>query len=205
MKRTFRKKYVHLIGSNLMKMKKIFYILPIALLFVACKDDEPVETVEPDVMPAATTVGANTFGCNVDGKLWVAKNADTDSAEVVVDGTYDKGTGDFYLTAVRQDLSHNNFERIKIYGSGIFQTPDLPLTYIMTVEHNKVYGYLDFNPAAGGCGHYYHNPSAPGALTITKVDTIAQIVSGSFQMDLINNDCDPSGISITDGVFDLNY
>ena len=36
------------------------------LCFASCEEDE---SVDPSLMPAATTVGANTFGCLIDG--WV--------------------------------------------------------------------------------------------------------------------------------------
>ncbi|NCC10857.1 MAG: hypothetical protein EOM31_10220 [Bacteroidia bacterium] len=50
-------------------MKKLIYIVLTTLLLVSCTYED--ETVDPTVMPPATTIGANTFGCLIDGWLYV--------------------------------------------------------------------------------------------------------------------------------------
>lgn len=51
-------------------LKKQFFLLLTILCCLSCADEED-ETVDITVMPAATTIGANTFGCLVDGWLYV--------------------------------------------------------------------------------------------------------------------------------------
>lgn len=59
-------------------MKKLLY-LPVligTLLFLGCeKDDEPQDDAGnyQTPLPAATTYGAGTFACYVDGKAYIAK------------------------------------------------------------------------------------------------------------------------------------
>ncbi len=190
-------------------MKKLVYLLP-ALCFIiltySCKEETPDPGPAPDVMPTATTSGANTFGCMVDDELWVAKYADTTNTNITVNGTFDTAGGLFFITAVREDLTFGNFERINFYGSSIVQDPlQTPITYIMSVEHDKVYGYQDYQPETGGCGHYYHNMGGPGSITINFLDTVNQIISGNFDMNLVNSGCVPPNLLITEGVFDLKY
>lgn len=57
-------------------------ILFICLLFlcIACKENK---SVDPTIMPEKTTVGANTFGCLVDGWLYVSGRWGEPTAEYV--------------------------------------------------------------------------------------------------------------------------
>ena len=48
------------------------------LLFVACEENE---SVDPTIMPEATTTGANTFGCLVDGWVYTSGRWGMPSAE----------------------------------------------------------------------------------------------------------------------------
>lgn len=50
-------------------MKKIFLLLLLVGCVLSCDVED--ETVDTTVMPEATTVGADTFGCLVDGWLYV--------------------------------------------------------------------------------------------------------------------------------------
>ena len=52
-------------------MKKIILIL-FSFLLVSCSKDNPFETpTTPDQLPPATTVGANTVGCLVNGEVFL--------------------------------------------------------------------------------------------------------------------------------------
>lgn len=51
-------------------MKKIFQLLVIAMLFIACNKDN--DTIAPiDQLPEATQTGENTFGCLLNGEAFL--------------------------------------------------------------------------------------------------------------------------------------
>ncbi len=58
------------------------HILFICLLFfcIACEENK---SVDPTIMPEATTAGANTFGCLVDGWVYVSGRWSLPAAEYV--------------------------------------------------------------------------------------------------------------------------
>jgi len=64
-------------------------------------------------------------------------------------------------------------------------------------------------PIGGGrCDYYFQ--SLPGLnlgkLTITYLNEEKNIISGTFYMNLVNNDCEgDSLLKITDGRFDFHY
>jgi hypothetical protein len=195
------------VDSTFDVMKKLIYLLPIvSIIMIACKEETPPPAPVPDVLPTATETGAFTFGCMINGdEVWLAKYGDTTNTSIPITATYDTvgGAGKFFISAVRQDQTWGQFERMEIHGSSIVQDPlQDDITYLMTVEHDKIYGLYDFEPE-DGCSHYYHNQGGPGNLTITYLDTVAQIISGTFDMTLINNSCTSTNFVITDGVFDV--
>lgn len=49
-------------------MKKLLLLILFIPLLISCNEDQ---TIDPTVMPEATTTGANTFGCLVDGWVYV--------------------------------------------------------------------------------------------------------------------------------------
>ena len=49
-------------------MKKLLFLFTI-LLFCACDEDK---SVDPTIMPAATTTGENTLGCLIDGWIYAS-------------------------------------------------------------------------------------------------------------------------------------
>lgn len=63
-------------------MKKYLIILLFAALFTACNEDK---TVDVSVMPQETTIGAQTFGCLVDGWLYVGGRFSDEYHNLVAD------------------------------------------------------------------------------------------------------------------------
>ena len=58
-----------------MKYQSLLIIIATFLLLgSSCKKDKLVNEI--DKLPPATQTGANTFGCLVNGKAWIAQNKD---------------------------------------------------------------------------------------------------------------------------------
>ena len=53
-------------------MKRILLIILASVLLTGCEERDRDKGVNPDILPEATQKGANTAGCKVDGKVWVA-------------------------------------------------------------------------------------------------------------------------------------
>lgn len=57
-------------------MKKAFYFLLMMLAALACdRNTSNTDQSSPDQLPAATQTGANTFGCKVNGIVFVPNKA----------------------------------------------------------------------------------------------------------------------------------
>ena len=74
-----------------MKLTRTVFFLIFPLLLLGCKKDPPAEPKPTDpVMPPATQIGANTFGCYIDGELFVANEGWTVWDFDPVTGSYDE-------------------------------------------------------------------------------------------------------------------
>lgn len=206
-------------------MKKIIFLLALllafayALLLPACHKDAPDPPVPPpvvlpDTLPPLTTVGANTFGCYVNGKLWLPK-ADW---KAYADPEYFRllsglSEGAPYLggymkaktstDSARQTISFGFSGNLR--GKGIFHTNldgliDPGKFEVRVLDHlsGKFY-YPD-----------YSRLTQSNRLEVTHLDTVLNILSGEFSFTLyegwdnkITNRKD--SLVITNGRFDVKY
>jgi len=188
-----------------MKISK-FTLLILPLLFFACKKDPPIdpEPTEP-VMPPLTHQGLNTFGCYIDGELYVANEGDSYWSIPPVSGGFNENSKYLKLQGTR----YINFE------TG--ESDDLKMLAYITGgigEYNFDFdegggtkGYMNWY--GGKCRYYYREyPGFDiGKLTITHLDETENIISGTFYINLVNENCDKGDtlMKITDGRFDFRY
>lgn len=156
-------------------MKNTILFLLILCLFVSCEEDHSVDIT---VMPEETSVGANTFGCLIDGWLYVG-------------GRY--SDYNFWLWQIEQRESiqftyiDSPDEESKMEVSVICK-PDKILSFtILALEEGENCKYV--NTSLNG---EHELPS--GEAYITRFDTTNKIISGRF-----------GGGKVTEGRFDVIY
>lgn len=86
----------------------------------------------------------------------------------------------------------------------IFYLTEGKSTYIFEIIGSEQIDYYTFDSNAS-CSFYYDNPDSPGSVTITHLDTLNKIASGTFEMDLINHDCDKTLMLVRQGRFDVRF
>ncbi len=194
------------------------------LFFVACRKETPDPppppppvAEKPDTLPPMTTTGANTFGCKVNGKIWVAK-ADWRSYLNPAFQLFDafineKGTpqGGF-LQANRQvylgdkdwDIQLFQFGIIAVQGKTFPSEPNSTSSgnafnvFYSNHNTNKIYVPTD------------NKIDSTNQLVITKYDPSKNILSGTFRFKLFRGNYDnitdrKDSLVITDGRFDIIY
>lgn len=169
-------------------MKKLFYLLLLSFLLAAsCEknDDNPV-----DKLPPATMTGENTFGCLVNGEVWLPHTGSLWNPALNVDhAQWPTGEWQLLIGATRQK------ENINIYDVLTINVWDPQLGENIITPISSV--YIDFK----GCGNYRVDTLTPHVMTITKLDAINYIASGTFYFTAINDDCQDT-IRVTEGRFD---
>ena len=181
--------------------KLLMIIIACANIFAACKKDK-TEPTELSKLPPATQTGANTFGCLVNGKAWVAQRNDcsifcSPSFKILYDGA---NGGTLSITGLKIDLQHNVDEQFNIFfDSSNFKTIH-QITIFNTLRTASFRNYAVNN----SCNTYVRSLDSTvthlGKVTLTKYDLPNGIFSGTFEFTLTKPGCET--ISVTDGRFD---
>jgi hypothetical protein len=171
-------------------MKKINTILFIsAFLSLSCCE---LFTVEPQ-LPPITMEGKNTFGCVVNGRVWLPDGSKSIPAVLA---TYFSGP------AQRRNLSFS--ARNVNNGSGFVFRVNNPIlidqNYVLTDTTTEVhYGTNSYGHI--GCD-YEDEHVVDGKLKILKFDLGESIVAGTFEFTSFNPTCGDT-VKITEGRFDI--
>lgn len=176
-------------------MKNTILFVFSLMMLVSCKK-------EVKELPPATTSGANTLGLKLNGEIWVPQGfaglPDNDILKARLLGNV------LIITAQNFSSSPTETEfEIKIFGvtgTGTYQLnantsyPSGPASYGYHVKRRV-------NPL----DEWITSAAQTGTVVITRLDTSAQIVSGTFQFNAQNLLNASQTISVTDGRFDLKY
>jgi len=185
-------------------MKKIL-ILILALVTIAitittlsgCKK-EPITCDKPiDCLPPATQTAARTFGCLVDGEVFLPKEK---FGRRPLDIAYQFFKGIYHFGIVATNVEENPRRSVIIGFTGIELEENKTYQLNTTREDNAPYGEYFIG---GGGIIYTTNADHVGALTITRFDPDSAIVSGTFWFEAIN--AAGEEVSITNGRFDSRY
>jgi hypothetical protein len=203
-----------------MKAFSLFSAILLLLVFLPqCKDKLPEPLPFVETMPPETQEGKNTFGCYVNGELWVPRMAISNpspyhSTKPRASYNFERNGGTFTVNARR-----------RIEDAGIWQSIVINIPQNFTGEgeyllNNKYVGMR--NDGRGGVGRlinritfctYYTDSIHTGKLTITRLDTAAGIIAGTFYFTALGyyegpdpdhpRHCDT--IQVTDGRFDIRW
>lgn len=167
-----------------------FYIILMLVVCSSCKTDilSPKEE-----LPAATQEGLNTFGCLVNGEVWIPKRIYNK-----LEYFYYENDGSFNVTAYKKIGSNDINQEL---GFGVLEGLIAEDSYILSnLETTK--SMAGFNNYNLNC-YYETNPKQAGTLSIIKLDTANHIIAGTFEFTVWTEECDT--IKVTDGRFDIKY
>ena len=164
------------------------------LLLASCKK-------EISELPSPTQTGANTFGAKVNGQLWAPQGFGPFPADNLLDATFNSATGILMINARNFSSAPNetSFEILlaNVTGPGIYQ-----LNKTTARASNTSYG-LYFKNRLNPVEEWMTTADYTGSVTISKLDVVNLIVSGTFQFEAVSTNTPPTTISITEGRFDI--
>ncbi|PZE15582.1 hypothetical protein DNU06_17335 [Putridiphycobacter roseus] len=162
---------------------------------------EPTPPKTPlEQLPAATQTGANTFGCLVDGEVYIPKG--NFSYKAIDLPSYFAGNGNLGVSVRNvKDFEKWIYIFIKngVYSKGIY-------TDIAYHSSNSNYPGLEIVDKTGSIttvDKYYIDSTLNHFIEITKLDLENKIVSGLFEFTVVNEEKTDT-IKVTNGRFDLN-
>ena len=171
-------------------MKKLFLLAAIALTLSCCnKDDDHTES-----LPPATQTGAGTFACKVNGTSYI------DTSGGYFNCFYQLVDGDYYFGIGGNDDNHDLFSIIKLASNAsiIEEGMQYTLTCNELQNHYGEVAFVDLLLNATSCNTSF------GSMTITKLDFVNNIVSGTFEFDIVHPNTGET-IQIREGRFDTLF
>ena len=156
-------------------------------------------------LPPATQNGANTFGCLIDGKPWVASIAPNIFTPTLrpLDMTYDEtGTGKFYNNNwnMAANLVDDSINHSIVLSARKFDKPII----LNSIQHKLRVSMFFFDEQQQSMQAYELDTLAPFKIRITNLDTLNNICSGTFEFTATARDKKDT-IHITQGRFDKKY
>lgn len=177
-------------------MKHNFIFICCSLIFICLtsskceKDKSPINPV--DQLPPATQTGANTFGCLVNGEVWIPKdNYGQATFSLYADPTFENGV--FGVTAIKY-YDAGKFQQIS-FGSDTCTNSGV---YPLGKPHNRAQ-FMDIGKSLMLISDN-QGVKCTGTMSITKYDLQNRIFSGTFEFTIYNTVGDT--IRITHGRFD---
>ena len=183
----------------------LIYFLALTILTASMCRKKPVDPI--DQLPPETQTGANTFGCLVNGEVFLPGGLQLSggSLNCVYQYIYN-GTTNGYVFGISGGKRGTNcaVESVGVrLDSMIVQQG---VTYPLTIESHG-YGngqYFIINVPCGNLNTIYQtNNSVQGSITFLRFDLNNQIASGTFWFNAINPNGDT--IKVTNGRFDVHY
>ncbi len=180
---------------QILLLMAISFLLPLA----CCKKDDP----RPE-LPPITTTGANTFGCRVNGKIWLPSKRQKGSLLQIEGGIvtrYDslgpeKNWYDLLIFADNQNGTGFQIYLSRINSSGNYICNKDFFIYPIDPQPNNSYLYFYQNGK-----DYTTYPPGYGEVELLRYDTIAKVFSGTFFFTSING---KDTLKVTDGRFDID-
>ena len=173
-----------------------------ACLLSCCKDDTP----EPS-LPPITTTGANTFGCRINGKVWLPSprpngklpQIEGGLVERYANGGPEKNWYDLLIFAYRQDGSGFQLNLSRINSPGRYPLFFTSCVFAACIQMPS-YGYHY------GAGSKYSAMSiVENEINLLRYDTLNKIFSGTFSFKAkAFSGAKLDTISITEGRFDID-
>jgi len=178
-----------------MKLIPAILIIIISIISFSCKK-------EITELPPPTQTGANTFGCKVDGQLWMPSGFGIASTAIILEANYFDGrTIIINARNLSSSPTESEFEihLMNVVTPGVYLLNTTTEKYPYHLGNYAYYVVRKFIPS----NEWMTNSQYTGQVEITKTDTVNRIVSGTFQFQAINLYNTPQPVNITEGRFDI--
>jgi hypothetical protein len=185
-------------------------LLPASLSLGGC----PAATPEPTLtLPPVTATGANTLGFMLDGRVWLTYGQSclfggkcSPNQLLAVSSVFPGGRRTLVLTTTLSTPRYQEDFTLRldsVRGPGVYACTSLlnqgmsPAATGFHLQDNKV--------VDGAQRTYASTRQSANRITLTRVDTIQHVMSGTFEGQLINLGSTGTTRGVSQGRFDVTY
>ncbi len=169
------------------RFKSLFFAVGVLLMMDGCQTK--------DSLPEPTMEGRNTFGCKINGKVWIADGMPAGMPPGTPGGKpievdFKRLNADTFYLFIHTNASTK--ERVQL-------TLPMAVVGVNPLSDREPFAvYYDDN-----FRHFFSKGPNAGKVVITKLDTVNRIISGTFEFEgqeIIHK----QKVSVTEGRFDLD-
>jgi hypothetical protein len=170
--------------NNLSLLYAGFCIIICPLFYSACNEDE-------DELPAITMEGRNTFGCLVNGELFLPNGPLGQSGLHAEISNYRDTAG---LIIYASNTAANKVLTVSIFDTPMLQTGK---PYDLRDSSFQVQ-YIDYDNSK----NCTYETVEEGYITLSKFELTENIISGTFEIKIFSKNCNDS-VNLEQGRFDI--
>lgn len=189
-------------------------ILLLLFALTSCSKDNNNNTTQ-DQLPPITTIGANTAGCIINGKVLVPKNGASSfvgtpyGLEFYAGNNFWPNKDDYWQLKIANNEDTNNNFGIVLWIKNLSSGNE---NYILNQSNGELNddgplsNQIIANIKTNGVNKTYWSSINSGVIQITRSDLAigTSIYSGTFSCKLYNKDNKTEIIEVKDGRFDIN-
>ena len=175
-------------------------LLLVTLMISGCSSCKK-EVTDANGLPPATQTGANTFGCLINGQVFIPGNAAPGETAVQANYQYVDGGYHFRLVGIKGHGTDVTEMGIGTDSLKLIQGDSIKFSS----DSSNTIGLAYALYSKGLTSYHTKLPKYSGSLFITHLDSVNQIVSGTFWFNAITFDGSNDTVSATNGRFDVRY
>ena len=184
-------------------MKKLKTLLAVTLLLLLFTFSKCKKNKDTPQLPAETTTGAMTFGCKVNGQIFLPKDGNgRPGLYVQYVNLGNVPDGGWHLNIPAVDWQASSIPGINIGTDSLLIAEGTTYEFKLSSNFQTMKGTAYANYVVGSDAYPKLNNES-GSLFIKKFDQTNRILSGTFFFTGTNTN--GAKISITEGRFDIRY
>lgn len=148
-----------------------------------CRKNKPQNPI--DQLPPETQIGKNTFGCIIDGKVFLPKGSPFAGPVIKAQYQYYNGRQGFSISARRSE--GESTQGVGVGGSNIGGISIGVYELNTGRVEGRLSGSYNYNTVTTLGNSYYTDAIRTGQIHIKLFDSVNQIVSGTFWFDAIDS------------------
>lgn len=183
--------------------KILLSLIPIVLIFsiTSCKKNKNIAPI--DQLPPETQTGKNTFGCLVDGKVFVPKGFSLHPRLTCYYQYIYPSPNGYVFQVAASDFSSSSFPiEINIFIDSVKIKEGQKIDLTQPIRRGNGYGNYRKVLNKHLIDYFTFLPSS-GQIEIKKFDENNQIAAGTFWFNAVNENGDT--VKVTDGRFDMQF
>jgi hypothetical protein len=163
-----------------------------------------IKPKEKDQLPPETQTGANTFGCLVDGKVFLPKRGGFGSPEHFR-CDYQFVDGHFVFQLVGTRYGNDAVNSVGVYYTSTTLIKEGKYSFSTQSTPDYAFGQHSDGSFTTYRLHKTDGITYTGELWIKKIDTINGIISGTFWFNALDDYGSGSKVEIREGRFDARF